>query len=92
MAEQDIFDRLVGDPGDARDQLIGLGRGWLRIDNHDTVVADNDAGTRIALCGVGIEPRTELVERDLLLGDVFTGGKGLAGHGTVLSDIISSDI
>ena len=71
---------------------MGHGRGWLRIDDHDTVVADDDAGTRIALGGVGIEPRTELVERDLLLGGVFAGGKRLAGHGIVLSDIVSSDI
>ena len=35
----------------------------------------------IALGGVGVKPRTDLVERDLLLGGIFGGCKTLGGHG-----------
>jgi hypothetical protein len=62
VGEQDIFDRLVGDLGDARDHVIGHRRRRLRIDDHDAVVADDDAGIGIALGGVGVKPGADLIE------------------------------
>ncbi len=67
VRQQDVPDRLVGDLADARDDVLRHDRGRLRVDHHNAVVADDDAGVRVAFRRVGISIVRQLVEGDLLL-------------------------
>src|SRR2546423_1291878 len=51
-------------------------RRGLRVDHHDAVVADDDAGVRIAFGGEGIAVLREPLEADLLRLEVALRGKG----------------
>ena len=77
MRQQHVFDRLVGDLGDARDQLAGHRRRRLRIDHHHAVVANDDAGVGIAFAGIGVEPWAQLVEGDFFVAEFLSRGKRL---------------
>ena len=80
VREHDILDRLIRDLADVLDDFAGEARGCLRVDDHDGVVADDDAGVRVALRGEGIEIAPDLGERDLLLGHVADRRECLAAH------------
>ena len=53
-------------------------RRGLRVDHHDAVVADHDAGVRIALGGEGVDVAADLGERDRLGGHVAARGEFLS--------------
>ncbi len=54
----------------ARDDVLRHCGRRLRIDDHDAVVADDDAGIGIALCRVGVGALRKPGERDRLVGEV----------------------
>ena len=80
VAHHDVLDRLVGDLADAPDHVLGHHRRGLRVDHHHRVVADDDAGVRVALGGVGVGVVGEPGEGDLLVGEIGLRGEGFA-HG-----------
>ena len=84
VGQHQMADRLVGDFAHLLDHLAGQARGGLRLDDHDAVVADDDAGVRIALGGEGPQALADLGEGDLLLGHVALGGEFLAHGGCPL--------
>jgi hypothetical protein len=67
VREGDVLDRLVGHCADVADHVLRHHRRCLRVDHHHGIVADHDAGVRIALGGIGIGVIGQLVEADLLL-------------------------
>ena len=74
MRQQDIFDRLVGDLGDAIDHLLRHHRRRLGVDDHHAIIADDHPGIGIAFGGEGIEIGPDRVEGDGLVGEI--GGRG----------------
>ena len=82
VAHDDVLDRLVGDFADVADDVLRHHRRRLGVDHHHRVVADDDAGVRIALGGVRVGVVGELGEGDLLVGEVGLGGECFA-HGGV---------
>ncbi|MNT43948.1 hypothetical protein D3C72_1804450 [compost metagenome] len=81
VAQRHIADGLVGHLADAADHVLRHhGRG-LGVDHHHRVVADDDAGVRIAFGGVGPGMLGQLLERHLLHFGVGMGGKGFGVHG-----------
>ena len=66
VGEHDILDRLIRHTADLLHHLVGEARGGLGIDDHHAVVADDDAGVRIALRGEGPDVAADLAEGDLL--------------------------
>src|SRR6476659_1005198 len=75
LAEQDIFDRLVGDLLDPIDHLLRHHRGGLRIYHHDAVVADDHPGIGIAFGSESIEVGSDRIEADGLVGEVGCRGE-----------------
>jgi hypothetical protein len=79
VAQHHVFDRLVGHLADAADDVLRHHRRGLGVDDHHRVVADHDAGIRVALGGVGIGVIRQPGEADLLLFEVGLAGKGFGG-------------
>ena len=75
MRQQDVFDRLVGDFGDAIDHLARHHRRGLGIDDHDAIVADDDPGIGVALGGKGVQVGADGVEGNRLVGEIRSGGE-----------------
>jgi hypothetical protein len=80
VRQHDVADRLVGDFADAPDHVLRHHRRGLRVDHHDRVVADDDAGVGVALGRVGVRVIGQLVEADLLLDDVGMRRELLRAH------------
>ena len=78
VREHDMLHRLVRHAADARDHVPRHVGRRLRIDDEYGIVADHHAGIRVALRGVAVESGAELVEGDLLLGEIL--GAGETGH------------
>ncbi len=75
VREHDVLDRYVGDFADAADDIRRHRRRGLRVGDQHRIVADDDAGIRIALGGVSVGVLGDAAERDLLLSEI-----GLAGE------------
>jgi hypothetical protein len=75
MREQDVFDRLVGDPSDAIDHLAGHDRGGLGVDDHHAVVADDNPRIGIAFGSKGIKIGADGVEGNGLVGQIASRGE-----------------
>ena len=79
---------VVGDDGvlviDAQATPLMAREVIRRIDDQHAVVADDDAGVRVALGGEGVEVAADLGEGDRLLGHVARRGEALA-HSTAPS-------
>jgi hypothetical protein len=73
VGQRHVPDRLVGHRADVPDHVLRHHRGGLRVDHHHGVVADDDAGVRVALGRVRIGVIGELVEADPLLFQVGLG-------------------
>ncbi len=84
VRQHDIADRLVADRADVADDVLRHHRRGLRVDDHDRIVTDDDAGVRIALGGVRIGVIGQLVEADLLGFQVGLGSEFLVVHCEVL--------
>ena len=67
VRQHDVADRLVGDLADAADHVLRHHRRGLRVDHHHRVVADDDAGVRVALGRVRVGVVGQLVEADPFL-------------------------
>src|SRR6185312_4758021 len=80
MRQHDVFHRLVGDATDARKDVLRHHGRRLRVGNQHCVVADDDAGIRIAFGGVGVCVIGQAVEAHRLLREIGLGGECLA-HG-----------
>ena len=78
VREHNMLDRLVGDGADLLDHHVGKPRRRLRVDDHDAVVADNDAGIGVALGGKGPEIAPDLGEADRLFRHVALRGEFLS--------------
>ena len=65
------------------DDVLRHDRRGLRVDDHHRVVADDDAGVRIAFGRVGVRVVGQLVEADLLLVEVGLRREFLFAHGNV---------
>ena len=76
VRQHHVLDRLVGDGADVLDHRLRHLRRRLRIDHHDRIVADHDAGVGIALGREGIGVLAEAAEGDLLLRHVRLRGEG----------------
>src|SRR5690606_22183385 len=74
-----VLDGLVGHLAYALDHLAGQRRRRLSIDHNDAVVAHDNAGIGIALGGESVEAGADLLEGDLLIGEISSGGEGF-GH------------
>ena len=70
VRQRHVADRLVGDFADAPDDVLRHDRRGLRVDHHHRVVADDDAGVRVAFRRVGVRVIRQLVERDLLFDEI----------------------
>ena len=79
VRQHDVLDRLVAHLADAADHVLRHRRRGLRVRHQHRVVADDDAGVRVALGGVRIGVIRELGEADLLLFEVGLGGELLRG-------------
>ncbi len=84
VGQHDVADRLVGDFADAADHVGGHRRRGLGVSHQHRVVADHDAGVGVALGGVGPGVFGDLLEADLLLGEVGLRGEGFAHGGGLL--------
>ena len=70
VGQDHMADRLVGDLADLGDDHLGQARGGLGLDDHDAVVADDDARIRVALGGEGPEILADLGEADFLFAKI----------------------
>jgi hypothetical protein len=77
VGQHDVLDGLVGDLADAADDVLGHRRGRLRVGDQHGVVADDDAGVRVAFGRVRVGVIRELGEGDLLFLEVSLGGEFL---------------
>ncbi len=75
VGEHEMRDRLVRDLADARDHVARHGRRGLGVHDKDAIVPDDHARVGVALSRVSIEAGTELVEADLLVGEIFRAGE-----------------
>ena len=75
MGEQHIFDGLVADRADARNQILGHRRRRGCVADHNELFTNDDARIRITLSGVGPAMRAELLKSDDFVREV-----GLAGE------------
>jgi hypothetical protein len=78
MAQHYVLDRLVGDLADAPDHVLRHRRRGLGVDDHHRIVADDDAGVRVALGRVRIGVLGQLGEADGLFFQVGLAGEGFA--------------
>src|SRR5262249_21778250 len=71
---------LRRDLANAPNNILRHHRRGLRIDHHHRLIANDNAGVRVALGRVGIGVLGELVEGDLLLLEVGLGREFLFAH------------
>jgi hypothetical protein len=77
VRQQHVPDREVGDAADAPQHVLRHHRRRLCIGDQHGVVADHDAGVRIAFGRVGVRVFRQAIEADRLFLHVRTGRKGL---------------
>jgi hypothetical protein len=81
VGQDDMADRLVDVCAHAVDHLARKARGCLRLDDHDAVVADDDAGVWITFGGERVKAIAHLREADFLVchiplrGECFSHGQ-----------------
>ena len=83
VGEDEVSDGLVCDPPHLLDHHARKARRGLRLDDHHAVVADDDAGVRIALGREGPEPLADFREGDRLLGRVVLAREAAHGPSTI---------
>ena len=81
VGQRDVFDGLVRDLTNAADHVLRHDGRGLGIDDHHSIVANDDAGVGIALGRIGVGMFGKLVEAHLLDVEIGGGGKGLGVHG-----------
>ena len=81
VAERDVFDGLVRHLADAADHVLRHDGRGLGVDHHDRIIANDDAGVRVAFGGIGPGVLGQLLEGDLLDLGIGVGGKGFGVHG-----------
>ena len=81
VAQHHVLDRLVGDFADAADDVGRHHRRGLGVGHQHRVVADDDAGVRVAFGRVGLGVVGDLAEGDLLFFQIGLAGELLdLGH------------
>ena len=78
MGQQHVLDGFVGDLSDAADHVGRHHRCGLGVEHQHRIVANDDAGVRVALGGVGVGVVGQLGETDLLDVKVGLTGEGFA--------------
>ena len=80
VREHDVFDRLARHLADAPNDVLGHDRCGLGIDHHHRVIADDDAGVRVAFRGEGIGVIGQLVEADRFFLEIGLRSELLVAH------------